>query len=319
RLRSPESFLPWLRQLTRNRAHELVRARVRRRRRFADWQPDVAEGRPDGLPLASERLIAEEEARALAQALDQLPEEAREIVTLYYREGRSARQVAGLLEVSEDAVKKRLERARTVLREAVLARLGESVRKTAPGAAFTAAVAAALAAGAPTTASAAALGVSGVGGTGKTLGLLAGLGGALGGLGGGLFGIWFGLRLEMRKALDDEERRQLTRLGVRASVLAVLTVAAMSAARPIATHGHRWLAVTVTMTAFLTFAAGLVVLYGRDLPRIMARRLAAERARDPGAERRQRRNARLRIAGGLFGLLCGSAGAVMGCWFLLRG
>jgi RNA polymerase sigma factor (sigma-70 family) len=319
RLRSPQSFLPWLRQLARNRAHEFVRGRVRWRRRHADWQPPVAEGRADGLPLASDRLIAEEEALALSQAMNELPDEAREIVTLYYREGSSARQVAQLLGLSEDAVKKRLERARTALREAMLARFAEAVKKTAPGAAFTAAVAAALATGAPATASAAALGVGGVGGAGKLLGLLAGASGALAGLGGGLFGIWFGLRFEMRKALDVQERRQLTRLGVRASLLTVVAVAGMFAAGPMANHGHRRAAVAVMMSTYLLFAVGLAVLYGRDLPRIMARRLAAERARDPTAARRQQRTWRLRIAGGLFGLVCGTVGAAAGCWFLLNG
>jgi RNA polymerase sigma factor (sigma-70 family) len=316
-LRSPQSFLPWIRQLARNKAHEFVRSRVRGRRGHAGWQEVIESG--GGMTPTSEQIIVAEEALALAQAMDQLPAETREIVTLYYREGSSARQVASLLGLSEDAIKKRLERARAALREAVLARFDDAVRKTAPGAAFTAAVSLALAAGAPTTASAAALGLGGAGTGGKLLGMLAGLSGALAGLGGGLFGIWFGLRLEQRKALDEEERRQLTRLGVRASALTVLAVGGMSAAGPLASRGHPGVGAAIMLACYLVFVAGLAWLYGRQLPRIMARRLAAERARDPGAERRQRRNARLRLAGGLFGLLCGMAGALLGCWFLLRG
>src|SRR6478735_3689408 len=36
KLRNPASFLPWLRQLTRNRAHHVLRTHVRERRRQAD-------------------------------------------------------------------------------------------------------------------------------------------------------------------------------------------------------------------------------------------------------------------------------------------
>jgi RNA polymerase sigma factor (sigma-70 family) len=316
RLRSPDSFLPWLRQLARNRAHEFVRSRVRARRGHAGWR-ELVQLQPAS--SASEHMIAAEEGHALAQALDQLPADAREVVTLYYREGNSTRQVASLLGHSEEAVKKRLERARTALRGSVLARFADSAKRTAPGAAFTAAVAAALAAGAPATASAGVLGVTGAGALGKAAGILAGLGGALAGLGGGLFGIWFGLRLQKRNALDQKERRQLTRLGLSASALAVVATTGMLAARPVAARGHPRLAAFLTMAAFLVFGAGLAWLYVHDLPRIISRRLGAERARDSTAEPRQRREARFGLAGLVLGLLCGTAGALLGCWFLLRG
>ena len=41
RLRSVGSFLPWLRQITRNRAHHVLRSRVRHRRVFSDHDPEV--------------------------------------------------------------------------------------------------------------------------------------------------------------------------------------------------------------------------------------------------------------------------------------
>ena len=59
KLRNPNSFLPWLRQLTRNRAHHVLRTDIRRKRRFPIGSPDdilaaVADGRPD----PASRLIA---------------------------------------------------------------------------------------------------------------------------------------------------------------------------------------------------------------------------------------------------------------------
>ena len=104
---------------------------------------------------APQLLVAREEEAALLEAWDGLPDETHELLTLYYREGRSVRQVAELLELREEVVKKRLERARGALQDAVLERFESAVRKTAPGAAFTAAVIAAIA-GMPGTARAAA-------------------------------------------------------------------------------------------------------------------------------------------------------------------
>ena len=148
--------------------------------------------------------------------------------------------------------------------------------------------------------------------------MLIGLGGALAGLVGGLAGIWIGLRLEERKALDQRERRELRALGVRASLLAVLAVAGMMAGPRLVGRGHALLGAAIFGAAYLAFAVGLALLYGRVLPRILARRHAAELSRDPGAVHRQRRQARLRLAGLVFGLVCGLAGAAMGTWFLLR-
>src|SRR5262249_49933065 len=133
KLRNPSSFLPWLRQLARNQAHTFLRTRSRFRRRHAAWEDDVA-AVADPAADARGMLIEREDRRALAEAMEELPDEAREIVTLYYREGKSVRQVAELLGLGEDAVKKRLERARASLRQALLERAGEALRKTAPGA-----------------------------------------------------------------------------------------------------------------------------------------------------------------------------------------
>ena len=86
KLRSPGSFLPWLRQMTRNRAHHVLRSTVRRRRVFA---ADDTEGLVELAATAetpASRLLEDERQRRLAGAIDELPEDAREVVTLYYRE-----------------------------------------------------------------------------------------------------------------------------------------------------------------------------------------------------------------------------------------
>jgi RNA polymerase sigma factor (sigma-70 family) len=152
-LRNPASFLPWLRELARRRARE---GRATARRLVTGAAADEALAAAiEGAPDAPSRLLAAEERHALTSALDALPDEARETVVLYYREGRSASQVASLLGLSEEAVWQRLSRARAQLREDLLARAADLFERTAPGAGFTAAVLAGLGTTAPVAAGAA--------------------------------------------------------------------------------------------------------------------------------------------------------------------
>lgn len=53
----------------------------------------------------------------LYEALEQLPERARLMITLFYLEGYSIREIAGMLDVTESTVKNGLARARMRLRQ----------------------------------------------------------------------------------------------------------------------------------------------------------------------------------------------------------
>src|ERR1700752_1157619 len=69
KLRNPASFLPWLRQLARNRAHHVLRSRVRARRHEADAvADDYLQAINDPRPNAAAQLVAREDAAALAGA-----------------------------------------------------------------------------------------------------------------------------------------------------------------------------------------------------------------------------------------------------------
>jgi RNA polymerase sigma factor (sigma-70 family) len=303
KLRNPSSFSPWLRQIARNRAHEHLRSRTRYARRHASWvEPDV-NAVVDPMVDPRRRILADEEAHALQAALDQLPDDVREIVTLYYREGRSSRQVAELLGISEPAVKKRLERARTSLRSDVMERLGEKLQQTAPTAAFTAAIVAAISIGTPATATAASLGISKSAGAGKLLVLVSGL--ALG-AGAALGAIMFGTRKLVRLARDDEERRAIERFGRRCVGLVAITVTAWIVGPWL------WPGPLPMVVPWLWFTFGLGYAYLVSLPRITSRRLAAERAEDPEAPHRQRRDRIRSIVGVAVGVSSGLAGLLYG-------
>ena len=262
-LRNPASLVPWLRQITRNRATDR-----RRTRPVASLSEEpVAEGTPETTALDHER------SAVLRQVLSSLPDEAREVILLYYREGRSVRQVASLLDLSEDAVKQRLSRARKRIREDVAARFADAVRDTAPTAAFTAAVTAALSVGAPSVAAA-----SVVSKAGATAAKGALFGAALGPVF-GVLGVVAGTSRAMRGARSDAERRALRRTGWVASTLVVgLGVAVVFIPRE-----PLWL-----WSWFAMLIGGLAIIYRVWVPRIVAPRWAAERADDPDAARRQR-------------------------------
>ncbi|MGY5944852.1 RNA polymerase sigma factor [Stenotrophomonas forensis] len=169
-LRSSTSFLPWLRQITRNLARDWLRAQ--RGRPLTGEAAEVALGMAaDPAPGAADRLQRVEEEIAAEDIISALPADSREVLLLYYREGQRSQQVADLLGLSDAAVRKRLSRARAQVRDGLLQRFGEFARSSAPSAAFATAVVSMVLVAAPGTASAAILLGTGVGIGGSKLGL----------------------------------------------------------------------------------------------------------------------------------------------------
>ena len=139
----PDSFLPWLRQVTRNQAIDHVRRRRHQELSLGDTDTRITDAAHHGLgPEAS--LQHSQQSEMLARALDEIPDESREVLLLFYREGQSSRQVADLLGLSDGAVRKRLQRARDILHAGLMAQVGEVARSSAPSLAFTAIVTATL-------------------------------------------------------------------------------------------------------------------------------------------------------------------------------
>ncbi len=193
RLKNSTSFLPWLRQITRNLARDYLRSR--HHLPLSGETAEIAIGMAaDPAPAPEERMLRTEEEIAAADIISALPEDSRETLLLYYREGQSSQQVADLLGLSDAAVRKRLSRARGLVREEMLKRFGEFARSTAPGTAFTVLVATSLMATAPVASAAVAIGAGALGsGAGKLgasgLGLSSISGGTAFGSFAGVFGM----------------------------------------------------------------------------------------------------------------------------------
>ncbi|MEA9563141.1 MULTISPECIES: sigma-70 family RNA polymerase sigma factor [unclassified Xanthomonas] len=190
-LHQPASFLPWLRQITRNLARDWLRAN--RHRALNGEAADLAIAMAaDPAPSPADRLLQVEEEIAALDIISALPEESRETLLLYYREGQSSQQVASLLGLSDAAVRKRLSRARASVRGELLRRFGEFARGSAPSVAFATAVTSATMLAAPGTASAA-IALGGIGGASK-LGMGGLTGSAVsGGSAAGALSVWLGM------------------------------------------------------------------------------------------------------------------------------
>ena len=111
------SFATWLTRIT---VHEAL-ARLRRRRRFVnieDAMPMLSSSAPGPEECASDGELAQ----ALEAAIDALPEVHRSVFMLRDVEGLDTAETAACLEISQQTVKTRLHRARTLLRNYLVAR-----------------------------------------------------------------------------------------------------------------------------------------------------------------------------------------------------
>lgn len=270
KLAKEASFLPWLRRLTRNRSHDFKRRNWRHQKHLA--LTEVPEPL-DAAPSAIERAMAAEQEGVLAEALKAIPPESREVLTLFYCEDGSVERCAALLGIKEDAVRKRLSRARNRLRGAAELRFADTVKKSAPEAASDAAVIALLinmpaaqAAGLSVLATKAKLPLY----FGWALFKFVGSGLAL-----GLLGLWFGVTGHLKKAIDERERKELRRFGlVQGLVMLAIHVGILSP-WPIEDTALRIKILTMLLC---------VVLYSSTifwLPRIIKRRFAFLHKQNP--------------------------------------
>jgi RNA polymerase sigma-70 factor, ECF subfamily len=124
------SFSTWL---TRIAVHESL-ARLRRRRRLTeiDAMSDHDDARGvlrSADPSPEQQALTGELRAALEASLDAIPEMYRTAFVLREVEGLSTSEAAECLETSDDVVKTRLHRARTLLRRELMARAGSGARE----------------------------------------------------------------------------------------------------------------------------------------------------------------------------------------------
>lgn len=112
----PENFSAWVWKIARNRYNTW--AEKRRRQKEMLLSTDVSDYEiemDDENPL--EKVILDEQISFLRRELAFIKRDYREIIVSYYIENRSITDISAKLSLSQEAVKKRLQRARKILKE----------------------------------------------------------------------------------------------------------------------------------------------------------------------------------------------------------
>ena len=121
-LRDPAAFPAWLRGIARLEAL----AAMRGQRREVPVDPAVLQQMDEAYRQFEEHYPAEtweERFHLVEECYDRLPETLQTVCRLHYFEDRKAWQIAETLAVNLNAVLKRLERARSAIRDCVQARM----------------------------------------------------------------------------------------------------------------------------------------------------------------------------------------------------
>ncbi|MGE5611119.1 MAG: RNA polymerase sigma factor, partial [Bacillota bacterium] len=208
-LREPGKLRGWLCGIARNLGRNVGRARQARREE--QGVVAVMEGVPAEGPGPEEQAITKEEEALLWRSLRQIPEEYREALVLFYRQEKSAAEVAEAMGLSEEAVRQRLSRGRKMLEEHVASFVESALRRSAPSKALVVAIVAALPAVVPQVA-AASVGVTAAKGSAAAqAAAMTGLAGAIFGPILGLLGAWFGVHMSLKNARSPRERAFILR------------------------------------------------------------------------------------------------------------
>jgi RNA polymerase sigma factor (sigma-70 family) len=205
-LREPTKLRPWLCGIARN----LIGKTLRREGRQPIHKATSLETAQESLcpdPLPCEQTISREEEAILRRSIERIPAAYREPLILFYREEESIERIAAELEISEDAVKKRLSRGRKLLTDEITAFVEVALKRSAPGKAFTFGVLAALPA---TTSSAKAAVIASVAAKGSTVAKAAASSGLLNAILGPVlmfFGTYFSYKLDADTARSPQARK----------------------------------------------------------------------------------------------------------------
>ncbi|MFN0128511.1 MAG: RNA polymerase sigma factor [Verrucomicrobiales bacterium] len=140
-LQNPEKLRGWLARIARNAA---LGQRRRNRNKVAGPLEEEDVLADEDRPSPDVQAAHEEEAALVRSSLARLPETYRLPLVMFYCQDRSVREVAEALDLSEEAVRKRIARGRELLRERIAGLVESTLQRAQPGALFTVAIAAAI-------------------------------------------------------------------------------------------------------------------------------------------------------------------------------
>ncbi|RZQ52215.1 RNA polymerase subunit sigma-70 [Pseudoalteromonas phenolica] len=236
KLKNDHSFLPWLRQTARYKALNVLREKSN----LVSDNDESLEQLLAHHDCPDSDLLKDEQVMLMNQLVSALPEESREILILYYREEQSSKQVAALLDISEEKVRQQLSRSRKKLKSQYLNRFGTLAIST-----ITPAVALGLVA--PSAPVAAATLVTNTTYSSPILKLFAVLGGAFIGAFAAMLAVFYSMKFPIKYAKTEQTKTILkvmrTRMLITTFVFGVLFVMSYS-------FSSGWIMPTLAYSAF---------------------------------------------------------------------
>ena len=204
-LKNNASFYPWLRQMTRYKAYNLLRDNKMNQKISGEQAEYLLAQFCDPKADQLECMEKWQQSQILDNFISNLPSESREIVLLYYREEESTTQVARLLDLSEVNVRKKLSRIRKLLKRQLLEKYGKLILATAPTIGLSSLVIGSLTASSPVAAATIASTItSSKSGIFSKIILL--FSGALIGLAGGVMGVIWGARKPIQRISNSHAK-----------------------------------------------------------------------------------------------------------------
>lgn len=311
-LREPGKFGGWIGTIARNTIINYQRSLSRRRE--DSTQPVSLETFASPDPSPRDRAISLEQQELLWRTLSELPDDYREPMVMFYRQGKSCAAVAEVLAIPENRVRQRLHAGRQMLRERMAAFVEEALEQTTPGKAFTIAVLAALPATAPQAAAAV---IAGTAAKGSVAAHVAGGMALIGSILGpvlGIIGAVIGIRTSLSAARSPRERRYMRRsvvsIGVVAPVSFILGVlgtrAFLSEYRSSPNPTVLLLILAGAAIVFLLTLILLTVRFNRRIRRIREEEGTLEELAESGVHRSENRHTPGALSGAVGGGLVGS-------------
>jgi len=145
-LKNHTRFKSWLYAIAKNRIKRFYRRQQHDPVAHAYPLEEADAVKDPGSP-PPETVISQEQQEFIWDTLNHIPMHYREPLVLFYREGKSIKQVAAFLELNVDTVKQRLSRARQMIKSNLASMLEQTLVDTRPKATFSAGVVAVIAAG----------------------------------------------------------------------------------------------------------------------------------------------------------------------------
>jgi len=125
-LREPAKFGNWLYRITQNVCRRWLQKKMNHEEMTERVKMNEMDRR---VPMPDELTEARELQEGVRSAIDELPEQERLVVTLYYMDGLTQHDIADFVGVSESTVKRRLRSSRNKLKGELLTMVQENLQK----------------------------------------------------------------------------------------------------------------------------------------------------------------------------------------------